>query len=424
MENGAVSGVACMFGRVGVLLCGLLAGGCAAVDTVHPRYETINHSTERARNESILLNIVRASQDAPLNFVAFSSVSGTSTLSANAALPTFLVGPFAPLTVPTGNIVTAAGVSQSTIQPPAPQRAVQFNNSTLGGGGVATTQFSIATFETRDFYNALLRPVDLPTLNYFIRQGYSRELLFWLFADSVEEIVNGQSYGYKYVPGKPEKACNTVLGRRKCVADMIEIAVASGLTVETKAIDKPTGQEKKTAPGVYARFCFDTLLRNRNELGDTEEGRLELARLRRLMWSPAHLPRCRSHWVPAATEPGSDETATDTLEFEQPGTSVGTVRYRIVTRSTFGIYQFLGGLMANGEAEGLMLTEGKDSSLLTVVQGSGDGCFQDAQYNGQMYCIPDRAKNTKRIVQLLAQLVALQTSTQDLAVTPLVRVQQ
>jgi hypothetical protein len=41
-----------------------------------------------------------------------------------------------------------------------------------------------------------------------------------------------------------------------------------------------------------------------------------------------------------------------------------------------------------------------------------------------MYCIPDRAKNTKRIVQLLAQLVALQTSTQDLAVTPLVRVQQ
>jgi hypothetical protein len=87
--------------------------------------------------------------------------------------------------------------------------------------------------------------VDLPTLNYFIRQGYSRELLFWLFADSVEEIVNGKSYGYKYIPGKPEKSCNTVLGRRKCAADLIEIAVASGLTVETKAIDKPTGQEKK-----------------------------------------------------------------------------------------------------------------------------------------------------------------------------------
>jgi hypothetical protein len=86
-----------MFGRVGALLCGVLmagfVGGCAAVDTVHPRYETINHSTERARNESILLNIVRASQDAPLNFVAFSSVSGTSTLQAGAGLPSFLVGP-------------------------------------------------------------------------------------------------------------------------------------------------------------------------------------------------------------------------------------------------------------------------------------------------------------------------------------------
>src|SRR6266851_1021798 len=107
-----------MLCRAGALLCGVLVvgfvGGCAAVDTVHPRYETINQSTERARNESILLNIVRASQDAPLNFVAFSSVSGTSTLNAGAGLPTFLVGPFAPLTVPTG-IPTAAGVVQSTI---------------------------------------------------------------------------------------------------------------------------------------------------------------------------------------------------------------------------------------------------------------------------------------------------------------------
>jgi hypothetical protein len=415
-----------MFRRVGALcgaLVGCFVGGCAAVDTVHPRYETINQSTERARNESILLNIVRASQDAPLNFVAFSSVSGTSQLNAGAGLPTFLVGPFAPLTVPTG-IPTAAGVVQSTIAPPAPQRAFQFNNTTLNASGTATTQFTISMFETRDFYLALLRPVDLPTLNYFIRQGYPRELLFWLFADSIEEIVNGKSYGYRYVPGKPEKACNTVMGRRKCVADLIEIAVASGLTVETKAIDKPTGQEKKTSAGVYARFCFDPLLQHRNELGDTEEGRAELARLRRLMWSPAHLPRCRSHWVPAATAPGSDETATDTLEFEQPGTPVGTVRYRIVTRSTFGIYQFLGGIMAAGEAEGLILTEGKDNSLLTVIPGSGDGCFQDAVYNGQSYCIPYNAKNTKQIVQLLAQLVALQTSTQDLAITPLVRVQQ
>src|ERR1700686_4980759 len=135
-----------MFRRVGVLcgaLVGCFVGGCAAVDTVHPRYETINQSTERARNESILLNIVRASQDAPLNFVAFSSVSGTSQLNAGAGLPAFLVGPFAPLTVPTGVLVKdAAGnlaATSSTIAPPAPQRAFQFGNSTLNASGTATT---------------------------------------------------------------------------------------------------------------------------------------------------------------------------------------------------------------------------------------------------------------------------------------------
>ena len=84
---------------VGVLLAGgMLAGllgACSAVDNaIDPRYDDINRSTANARNESILLDIVRASHDAPLNFVAFSRVSGTTSISGGAALPNFLVGPY------------------------------------------------------------------------------------------------------------------------------------------------------------------------------------------------------------------------------------------------------------------------------------------------------------------------------------------
>jgi hypothetical protein len=417
--------------RVGVVLAALAMGGCAITDTVHPRAETINHSTEQARNASIILNIIRASQDAPLNFVAFSSVAGTTQLTGNAGLPNFLLGPswgpaFSVLTggITAGNGITSTGqaVRGGTPQLGAPGRDAIFGKDTLNGGGMASTQFSIAMFETKDFYAALLRPVDLPTLSFFIRQGYPRELLFWLFADSVEEVVQGKSYGYKYVPGQYEKSCNTVLGRTKCASDLIATAVALGLTVETKAIEKPSGQ--KTSTAVYARFCFDPLLQVRNELADTEEGRLQLAKLKRLMWSPSHLPRCRTHWIPEASKPDSQETATDTLEFQQPGTPVGTVTYRIVPRSTFGIYRFLGGLLAHGEAEGLIKGEPVDSNLLSITrEGSASGCFQTAYYNGQNYCVPNDAKNTKSIIQLLAQLIALQTTTADLAVTPLVRVQ-
>ena len=66
-------------------LCVLLGvlGGCAFVDIVDPRYDSINRSTAKARNESILLNVVRASHNAPLNFVAFSKVSGQTIVTAN-----------------------------------------------------------------------------------------------------------------------------------------------------------------------------------------------------------------------------------------------------------------------------------------------------------------------------------------------------
>ena len=41
--------------------------GCAVIDRADPRHDTINRAAANARNESILLNIVRASQDVPFD---------------------------------------------------------------------------------------------------------------------------------------------------------------------------------------------------------------------------------------------------------------------------------------------------------------------------------------------------------------------
>jgi hypothetical protein len=74
------------------------AGGCAVVDHVDPRYDTINRAAARARNEGILLNIVRASHNIPLNFIVFSKLSGTTNVGGNAGLLQFGLGP-APLVI-------------------------------------------------------------------------------------------------------------------------------------------------------------------------------------------------------------------------------------------------------------------------------------------------------------------------------------
>ena len=62
----------------GACLAGLLSA-CAAVDPVDSRYDTVSRSLAKARNESILVNLIRASQDYPLSFVTISNVTPSLT---------------------------------------------------------------------------------------------------------------------------------------------------------------------------------------------------------------------------------------------------------------------------------------------------------------------------------------------------------
>src|SRR5689334_11113181 len=138
----------------GTVLVGLL-GACAAVDsTIQPRYDTFNRQLERARNESILLNIVRASHDWPLSFSTVSQVSPTFSNATTFGMPSWLAGP------------TPRGAAA----PGSPGRDVIFGNQqNFNNSTTITTGFTVAPQEDRNFYNALLRPIDLHILGYFIR---------------------------------------------------------------------------------------------------------------------------------------------------------------------------------------------------------------------------------------------------------------
>ena len=411
---------------LGAALLGAALCSCAIVDKVEPRYDNVNRATAEARNDSILLNIVRAAHDAPLNFVAFSKISGQMYAGASAGLPQFLLGP----TPVAGSL-------------PTPGRDVILSNTTLNTQTSATNSFDISLLESKDFYNALLRPVGLPTLNYFIRQGYSRQLLFWLFADSVEETIHGRTYGYRFVPGKDVAygheydrdgggGCNRPYGVKKCFGDLVDIAYLTGLAVETRTMagggGAASGSKSRGSGGssggrsgsgfsIHGRFCFDPVLSN---LALHEMAPARIKELRHLIWSTRLLPRCRGPWSTRARANGE----LDTLEFTQPGTPVGTVQYRIITRSTFGIYQFLGRLLAHQAAADdiSLVSDGGDARLLTVVKSGAPRCFNQVSYFDGEYCVPENAKYTKQIIQLLAQLLALQTQTGDLAITPTVRI--
>src|SRR6202021_412840 len=115
------------------------------------------------------------SHDYPLSFVTIANVTPSMSNTTTLSLPAFQVGP----KIRGSNALFTPG------------RDVIFGNTNAGNSTLVSTNFNVSTQETSAFYEGFLKPIDLQTLNYFIRQGYPRELLFWLFTDSFSVTLPG-----------------------------------------------------------------------------------------------------------------------------------------------------------------------------------------------------------------------------------------
>jgi hypothetical protein len=429
---------------VGMCLAGAL-GACSMVDPVDRRYDTITRSLAKARNEAIFLNLIRASHDYPLSFTAIANVTPGISNSTSFALPSFVFGP--------GTAGATIGGSTS------PQRDLVFGNSTAANSTSVSTNFNISTEETGAFYNGFLKPIDLTILDYFIRQGYSRELLFWLFTDSFELKLPGQRLlGFHFHP-PDDLGCDLSDRKQRCFIDWVHNAALSGLTVEEKTQERASsggGQGHSSDSGgsagkptiyTYARFCFNyVLFKQAAALAPEFAQRLTAD----LDVSQADVfggdLRCgSSSWHPEkdATKPQEDILP---LEFKNK-----TIQFRIIPRSAYGVFQFLGtliklqqeGYQPQAYPPGMPNPRGYpaqrpwaqflppqlatlgNAPLITVTRNRvGGHCFVRSWFEDGEYCVPDNDTISKQTFGLLAQLIAIQTAASDLSITPIVRVIQ
>jgi len=419
--------------------CAGLLSACAVVDPVDSRYDTVGRSLAKSRDEAIFLNLVRASHDYPLAFTAISNVTPSLTNVATLGLPTFLVGP-----------QSAISTTSATIEslPSTIGRDTIFSNTTASNSTSVSTNFSVSTQETGSFYEGFLKPIDLITLDYFIRQDYPAELLFWLFADSFQIGPPGpQSIGYFYNPpvtyGCPDK---TLLGKNLCFKEWVKIAVLSGLTVELQSFQKfssgksdnsSSSGSSKPQTVVVPRFCFSPILQRKAAREMGEEG-LRVANLMSSLFNVANAkPVCGTPWNAQAE---SKKSQSDTFLL-RPSPDL---QFRIVPRSAYGVFEFLGTLMKVDQqnlrplpiayipqnalddetAAPIMVTTPSDKKLITVVPHTTERCFTHTWFYDGEYCVPESATNTKRIFSLLSQLIAIETTASDLAITPAVRIIQ
>jgi len=402
---------------VAIASIAVTVGACALVDPVDSRSDTIGRSLTKARNEAIFLNLIRASQNYPLDFVTIANVTPSLSNTSSLTLPSFLVGPG----LPNGNVLFG------------PARDVVFGDSASTSTAISTN-FNLSTQETSNFYDGFLKPVDLQVVNYFVRQNYSRELLFWLFIDSIEVDIRGRpSIGSRYDPPR-DYGCNrrTVDPEERCFADFVQIAIGEGLTVEETTV------QNGGKPTIYNRLCFNPILARdaQYEMNGTGRSWSELHARFSDMENYPFKPLCGGRdWNPVAD---ANKRQPDFFPFQ-----VGNIRFKILPRSAYGVFKFLGEMIKvqlenpepkvvpfiplgrETELEQLpvLLTGENDPNLITVVRNGG-GCFVHTWFENTDYCVPVGADTTKSIFSLLAQLIAIQTSASDLSITPLVRVIQ
>jgi hypothetical protein len=430
---------ACLAGAclAGACLAGVL-GACAVIDPVDSRYDTISRSLAKGRNESIFLNLIRASHDYPLSFVTVANVTPTLTNTSSLGLPSFLFGPLNPGASP---LFT-------------PGRDVIFGNTTASNSTAIGTNFNVSTQETSTFYGGFLKPIDLQVLGYFIRQGYSRELLFWLFTDAVEITYRGQTTGTRYNPPE-DYGCIRGDVKRRCFRDFVLVAIAAGVTVEEQTLQKAGGASgaggpEKTAGGgggskpttqVFSRLCFNPIFAQRAKYAMGEALYYEVTHKYADPPTSQFQPKCGDrNWNPVLD---AEKPQPDTFNFNVGG----QINFKIVPRSAYGVFEFLGALIrmqrdrplpsatayipSERVAEHQDLPQlrtvppGEDPELVLVVPGNGDvRCFVRTWFYDGDYCVPESATNTKRVFSLLAQLIAIQTAATDLSITPVVRVIQ
>lgn len=151
----------------------LLATGCAILPKNNMARSTTEYNlvAERAGNEMLLLNIVRASKRRPMYFTTFSKLTGTMTYA-----------------LETGGINIPFGGSEApyTIAPKA-------SYST-------TPLFDLGVLDTQEFTCGIMTPAPMATIEYYWSQGWPKELLLYLFVRTIT-VVNPRT-------GKAEEFCN------------------------------------------------------------------------------------------------------------------------------------------------------------------------------------------------------------------------
>lgn len=138
----------------------LSLNACAFNERIADHAVEYNKTFEDSANEIILLNVLRARDRKPMHFSRFSTIRGAFSLSGSSSISgNFPVG----LNSTTFNLSPNLSVSPST-----------------------SPSFEVGVLDTQKFMQGILQPLKLQVIDYYLQQGWPKEILLHLFVRQIE----------------------------------------------------------------------------------------------------------------------------------------------------------------------------------------------------------------------------------------------
>lgn len=406
----------------------LILSGCTAIDGFSPRSVGFNRQAAESKSETILLNILRAAYGQPLQFTDVGSISGqgNASVTAGSTLPIAVIPSGVPRTF---SITPGATVS---------------GNST----------FNVANLNTQEFYYGLQSPLSMQHLALFLKSGFNNNPYVLLSLAILEMEI--RSKGEKRIIQNRGDESHTFFG----FYSALNFLLRAGLTVEeVKGAPQPIGpiltateakSPKLLAAIVAAGSEAPTLKETkRKKAAPTYQLVKKGSGSYRFCWDEASLRKFIPP-VPSAVRREGDRSFVPlvlaigggipidgyTIEIgadylcgqtpkKPPSAGVQEVahNFSISIRSVEGIFHYLGEIVRtelglSGQAPTPLSIPGrKEFKIFSLEQRMASGVEPSAFYDGTNYAIsvdPAGYNASSRVLQLLTDLLALQSSAKTL----------
>ena len=205
----------------------VLLNGCTTPVTPDFTEMSANYASilEQYQLNSILINIIRASNERPLSFLDIPSINGSGNVSTSASLSGSLNG-----------LIGGVPGGVTGINSISPSLSLSFGNS---------FNFSQSSLDNSTFVKGFLSPIPVETARFFISDNLPRELVFSLVIASIE---------IKQPDGKVDKYINNpLLPEYPAFQAELYKLLSYGLTVDQVQRQEPNFSQEQYRGSAYGR---------------------------------------------------------------------------------------------------------------------------------------------------------------------------